>query len=149
MTPGPLPLLLSTSALTKPRGDLLLGRVERLRTALRWLLGLALVGAGVNHFVSTDFYVAIMPPYLPWHRELVWLSGAAEVMLGVAVFVPRLQRAAGWGIVALLIAVFPANLHMALNPSEHDLPEWGLWLRLPFQLVFIAWALWSTRATNA
>jgi uncharacterized membrane protein len=88
----------------------------------------------------------MMPPWLPAHRELIFLSGLAEVVLGVAVLVPRLRRMAAWGIIALLIAIFPANLHIAL----HDVPLFGAaqgagiwnWVRLPFQAVLIAWA-WS------
>ncbi|MFK7985923.1 MAG: MauE/DoxX family redox-associated membrane protein [Sandaracinaceae bacterium] len=120
--------------------------METFRTVLRWLLALAFIGAGINHFVNPDFYVQIMPPYLPLHLELVWLSGVAEVLLGVAVLVPKTRRLAGWGLVALLVAVFPANLHMALHPEDFpDAPAWGLYLRLPFQLLFIAWSLWVTR----
>ncbi|HJL16406.1 MAG TPA: hypothetical protein RMH99_12160 [Sandaracinaceae bacterium LLY-WYZ-13_1] len=122
--------------------------MERIRNGLRWLLGLALIGAGANHFLNADFYVAIMPPYLPWHLALVWLSGVAEIVLGAAVLVPRWKRWAGWGIVALLIAVFPANLHMALHPEDFDVPRWGLYLRLPIQALLIAWAWWCTRAPD-
>jgi len=104
------------------------------------------VAAGVNHFVNPEFYVAIMPPYLPWHLELVWLSGLAEILLGVGVLVPRTRVLAAWGIIALLIAVFPANVHMALHPEDYDVPEVGLYVRLPFQALFILWAWWYTRS---
>ncbi len=123
-----------------------------METARRILLGLLAIGfvlAGVNHFVNADFYVAIMPPYLPWHLPLVWLSGIAEVALGIAVLMPRTRSLAGWGLIALLVAVFPANLHMALNPGDFaDVPRWALYLRLPLQLVLIAWAYWATRTPN-
>ena len=120
-----------------------------MRTTLRWVLGVLMVGAGVNHFLQPGFYVAIMPPYLPWPGALVALSGVAEVAVGLAVLVPRLQRVAGWGLVALLLAVFPANVHMALHPARYDVPAWGLWLRLPLQGILIAWALWSTRGARS
>jgi len=111
------------------------------RAMLKWLLGLLFVAAGVNHFLNTDFYVGIMPPYLPWHLALVYLSGVAEAALGVLLLVPRFQAAAAWGLVALLIAVFPANIHMAVNsqlfPTFHPAALWG---RLPLQVVLIAWA---------
>ena len=112
------------------------------------LLGLALffVVAGANHFVNPGFYVAMMPPYLPVHRELVWLSGVFEVLGGMAVLVPAMRSAAGWGLILLLLAIFPANLHMAANPELY--PELGataLYVRLPFQALFIAWAYWATR----
>jgi uncharacterized membrane protein len=120
-------------------------------TAKRILLGLMgvfYILAGVNHFRVPEFYLPMMPPYLPWHAELVALSGVAEVALGVAVLVPGLRRLAAWGIIALLIAVFPANIHIAL----HNVPIGGAaegagilnWVRLPFQAVLIAWAWWYT-----
>ena len=87
-----------------------------------------------------------MPSSLPWHRELVGLSGLLEVVLGVLVLVPRVAVPAAWGLIALLVAVFPANVHMALNARMY--PEFApvaLWARLPVQGVFIAWAYWFTR----
>jgi uncharacterized membrane protein len=112
------------------------------------LLSAFFVAAGVNHFLSPDFYAAIMPPYLPWHRELVALSGVCELLGGVAVLIPALRSLAGWGLVALLLAVFPANVHMAVHPEtyvEAGVPLLGLYARLPLQLVFLAWAWWATR----
>jgi uncharacterized membrane protein len=106
-------------------------------------LALLYVAAGVNHFVNPPFYEAIMPPYLPLHRELVLLSGAIEVALGVLVAIPATRRLAAWGLVLLLIAVFPANLHMAM--ADVGGYGWKSWLRLPVQLPLIAWAWWFTR----
>jgi uncharacterized membrane protein len=118
----------------------------RLKHVMKWLLGLLFVAAGVNHFVHPDFYVKIMPPYLPWHHELVALSGIAEVVLGVLVLIPKTTAPAAWGLIALLCAVFPANLHMALNSELFpDLAPAVLWARLPLQGVLIAWAWWFTR----
>ncbi len=118
------------------------------RRSFRYLLAIAFVVAGVNHFVSPEFYVAIMPPYLPWHLELVWISGVFEILGGLGVLFPQpLRRWSAWGLVALLIAVFPANLHVALNDvAIGDLPRSPLlaWVRLPFQFVFIAWVIWCT-----
>jgi uncharacterized membrane protein len=112
----------------------------------RWALGLAFVAAGVNHFVNPDFYVGIMPPYLPWHAELVFWSGVAEVVLGLLALPARTAPLAGCGLVALLIAVFPANVHMALNPDLFPrFPAWLLFARLPLQGVFIWWAYRWTR----
>ncbi len=112
----------------------------------RWGLGLAFVAAGVNHFANPDFYTAIMPPYLPWHAELVALSGAAEIALGVLALPARTAPAAGWGLVALLVAVFPANVHMALHPSDFpQFPQWFLYARLPLQGVLVWWAYRWTR----
>lgn len=123
--------------------------MSRPKVILLWLMAAFYVFAGINHFLDPGFYLPMMPPVLPWHRELVWLSGVAEVGLGLAVLVPRLRRLAAWGLVALLVAVFPANLHVALENvpiggRTEGLGVWN-WVRLPFQLVLIAWAWWYTR----
>jgi len=119
--------------------------MDTVRVVMKWLLGVLFVAAGVNHFLRPEFYVSIMPPYLPWHLPLVYLSGAAEAVLGALLLVPRLQALAAWGLVALLIAVFPANVHMAVHaelfPTLHPAM---LWARLPLQGVLIAWAYWFT-----
>ena len=103
---------------------------------------------GVMHFVRPQFYRPMMPPYLPWHDLLIFLSGVAELALGVAVLVPGLRPLAAWGIILLLIAIFPANLHIALyNVPVFNNPEgagiWN-WVRLPLQGVLILWAWWYT-----
>ena len=117
-----------------------------LKSVLKWLLAVFMVAAGVNHFVNPAMYVRIMPPYLPWHLELVYISGVFEVLFGVLLLVPRFTRLAAWGLIALLVAVFPANVHMALNAAQFpEIPAAVLWLRLPLQGVFIAWAFWYTR----
>jgi uncharacterized membrane protein len=113
------------------------------RTALRWLLAIVMVAAGANHFLSPGSYVAMMPDALPWHLALVYASGVAEIAGGLGLLVPRTRRAAAWGLIALFIAVFPANINMAVNElplGTSTVPAWALWARLPLQLVFIAWA---------
>jgi len=111
-----------------------------------FLLALAFTAAGVNHFINPEFYIAIMPSYVPAHSELVVLSGVFEILGGIGVLVPRTRSLAGWGLIALLVAVFPANLHMALNPELFpDVDPNGLYFRLPIQFVFIAWSYWATR----
>lgn len=120
--------------------------MRTVKLTLKYLLALFFIAAGVNHFIDPAFYLKIMPPYLPWHLSLVYLSGVCEMVLGAALLFQRTARLAAWGIIALLVAVFPANIHMALN---HDLyPEYNpalLWARLPLQLVLMAWAYWHTR----
>ena len=115
------------------------------REILRWLYGILFACAGINHFWHTDFYLGIMPPYLPWHAALVYVSGAAEFALGLMLLSRRFERLAAWGMIALIIAVTPANLHMALHPELYQYSATALWWRLPFQLVLIAWAYWYTR----
>lgn len=106
--------------------------------ALRILLSVFFVGAGLNHFVSADFYRTIMPTYLPWHAELVAISGVAEILGGTGVLISRTRRAAGWGLIALLIAVMPVHIQMAMQGFRSS-PAWILWLRLPFQLLLMGW----------
>jgi uncharacterized membrane protein len=122
--------------------------MNRAKSASKYLLAIFMVGAGTMHFFRPDFYVKIMPLYLPLHRELVYLSGILEVVLGLALLVPRFSRLAAWGIFALLIAVFPANIyvyqHQELIPGS---PLLHL-LRLPLQGVFILWAYWHAKPTT-
>lgn len=111
----------------------------------RITLGLMFLAAGVNHFRRPRMYEAIMPDYLPWHSELVALSGAAEIAFGVLAFIPRCSALVRWGLIALLIAVFPANIHMVVHHERYPrIPAWLLWLRLPLQGVLIAWVWWAT-----
>ena len=122
------------------------GLMQKLKTFTRYLLGVLFMAAGINHFWHTAFYVSMMPPYLPLHLELVYLSGLAEIGLGALLFLTRWQRLAAWGVIALCIAVFPANVNMALHPELFpQFSAQGLWLRLPLQAVAIAWAWWYTR----
>ena len=127
--------------------------LERLKRPLCYLMGAIYVVAGVAHFASPDGFVQIVPPWLPAPLLLVYLSGAAEITLGLGVIYPKTRRFAAWGLVALLLAVFPANVYMAtsgvvvtgttlgtLDPSP--LVRWG---RLPLQAVLVAWAWWYTQ----
>ncbi len=103
------------------------------------------VAAGVNHFINPAFYLNIMPPYLPWHETLVAVSGVAEIVLGIGLLVPATFRLAAWGVIALLIAVSPANIHMALNHQLYpEIPSAVLWIRLFVQVLLILWAYWYT-----
>lgn len=114
----------------------------------RVLLGLLFVAAGVLHFVFTPAYVRVMPSFLPYPRELVYLSGAAEIAGGLGVLLPGVRRAAGWGLILLLIAVFPANIQMAyasLQKHGLSLASVLLLLRLPLQFALIAWVDHVTR----
>jgi uncharacterized membrane protein len=119
-----------------------------LKTVLRWLLTVGMVGAGLNHFIKPDPYVAMMPDALPAHLALVYISGVAEILGGLGLILPRTRRLAAWGLVLLLLAIFPANINMAVNHlplGDRPVPTWALWARLPLQAVLIAWAYWYTR----
>ncbi len=112
---------------------------ERRRTRLRASAAALFVAAGVNHFVHPEFYRQIVPPGFPSPAVLVALSGACEIVGGVGLLIPSLRRAAGWGLIALLAAVFPANVYMATSPEHFSVPAWALWIRLPLQAVLIGW----------
>ena len=112
------------------------------------LFGLAafFINVGVDHFVNPEFYLSIMPPAFPLHLEAVYISGFFEVLGGVGVLIPRLRKIAGWGLVALLVAVYPANIYMAITPEAF--PEASvalLYVRLVFQFLFFYWAFSVTR----
>ncbi|HUM13907.1 MAG TPA: DoxX family protein [Myxococcaceae bacterium] len=113
--------------------------------ALLVLLAGLMMFAGVMHFVTPAVFVRIVPRWLPAPAALVSISGACEILCGVGLLVPLTRRLAAWGLIALLIAVFPANVNMALNHlpfGRQPVPTWALWARLPLQAVLIAWA-WS------
>lgn len=112
----------------------------------RILLSILFLAAGTLHFLIPQTYVRIMPPYLPWHLQLVYLSGLCEILGGLGLFLPATRPAAAWGLIALLIAVMPANIQMVLDHAQFPtIPLWALWLRLPLQIPLIWWASLYTR----
>ncbi len=122
--------------------------MRRTKRVLLWVMGIFYFASGLNHFGNPEFYLPMMPPYIPYHRDLVYLSGLAEIVLGVAVLIPQTRNLAAWGTILLLIAIFPANLHVALHNvplfgGSQGLGMWN-WVRLPFQAVLILWAWWYT-----
>jgi len=114
------------------------------RIVSRWILSVFFILAGMNHFRMPSTYLGMMPPWLPWPAGLNAVAGACEILGGIGLLVPRVRRSAGWGLIALLVAVFPANVHVALEGQMQgfDFSPAVLWLRLPFQAVFIAWVAW-------
>jgi uncharacterized membrane protein len=125
--------------------------MSRPKQILLYVMSAAYVLAGFGHLMNPSFFVNIMPPDLPGPEWLVLVSGLIEITLGVFVLDPRTRPFAAWAIIALLIAVFPANLHAAFENIDPATGEAGAgsgignYLRLPFQAVFIAWAWWYTR----
>jgi uncharacterized membrane protein len=118
------------------------------KTIATWVLAIFMVLAGVNHFLAAGTYRAMVPDVLPWPWAIVYVSGVAEIAGGLGLMHPRTRRAAAWGIILLLLAVFPANINMAVNDlplGDRDLPTWALWARLPLQAVLIAWAWWVSQ----
>ncbi len=115
-------------------------------TLARRLLSVLFIATGTLHFLRPKVYEQIMPDYLPARRELILISGAAEIAGGVAVVFPRTRPAAGLWLAALLVAVFPANVQMALQADRFSrIPPALLWARLPLQPLLILWALRATR----
>ena len=111
----------------------------------RRTVGPFFVLAGLMHFLRTDWYVSIMPDYVPAHRELVYASGVAEMLGGAAVIASR-PRFARWWLLATLLAVYPANVHMAVHPARYSrVPRWALYARLPVQGLF-GWWVWRGTA---
>jgi uncharacterized membrane protein len=119
-----------------------------IREILRWLLAGLMVFIGVLHFTHTAALVPVVPAFLPAPEALVYISGVFEILGGIGLVIPKLSRAAGWGLIALYIAVFPANVNMAINQipmGDLQMSPTMLWARLPLQFVIIAWAYWYAR----
>ena len=113
-----------------------------------YFMGLAYVYVGIRHFIDPDFFLAIMPDYLPYHLEAVYISGICEIALGAMLFFKKFRWIAGWGLILLLIAVFPANIYLAQNESAQQaiqISETAALIRLPFQALFIGLAYWHTK----
>jgi uncharacterized membrane protein len=128
----------------------------RLHGRLWWtgllLLGILFIFAGTLHFVNPGFYIGAMPPYIPWPLGMIDFTGVAEILGGIGVLVPdgfvfrSTRTAAAWGLVALLIAVWPVHINMCLHPDQFPtIPLWLIWTRLPLQIPLIAWAWNYTR----
>ncbi|RZL07520.1 MAG: DoxX family membrane protein [Hymenobacter sp.] len=117
---------------------------------MRWLLAVVFVGAGILHFIHPETYLRIMPPALPAPRLLVLLSGVAEVVGGLGLLLPATRRWAVWGLLALLVAVLPANVYMLQLHEQLHIPQWVLWARLPLQplLMWLVWRAGKPRASS-
>ncbi|WP_410767495.1 hypothetical protein [Haloferax sp. DFSO60] len=125
----------------------------RFKRPLCYVMGALYVVAGMAHFIAPKMFERIVPPTFPRKRDLVYLSGVAEIALGLGVMIPRTRRFSAWGLIGLLVAVFPANVYMATEKIVPDaVPEslrehadLALWARLPLQAVLILWAWWYTQ----
>ena len=118
------------------------------KSIFRGLLAVFMMVAGASHFVAPNAYIKIVPDVLPYPAALVYISGFCEIIGGIGLLIPAVSQAAAWGFVWLFIAVYPANINMAVNNIHIDNIPDGNWfqaIRLPFQFVLIAWAWWLTR----
>ncbi len=95
--------------------------------------------AGIMHFAKPKFFLSIMPPYLPFHKEAVWISGIAEIVFGYNLLLPKMQAASAWGLILLLILIFPANIYMAMGDKFQKISPLIRWGRLPLQALLIWW----------
>jgi uncharacterized membrane protein len=119
---------------------------------LKWALAIIMTVQGINHFLAASTFDAMVPRELPAPHLLVQISGLAEIAGGLGLLWEKTRRLAAWGLIALFVAVFPANLNMAVNHlplGTHEVPTWALWARLPLQLVFIAWAYLFTKPSRS
>ncbi len=108
------------------------------------VIALFFIIGGISHFVIPEFFMSAMPDYLVFHRELVFISGAFEILAAIGILVPQTRLFAGYGLIALMIAVFPANINMALHPEKYkSIPELFLYLRLPLQFLLIGFVWWA------
>ncbi|NEP63727.1 MAG: DoxX family membrane protein [Symploca sp. SIO2G7] len=121
--------------------------IEDGRETLKGVLAVCMIVAGIFHFVTPQPFIKIVPNFLPYPAAIVYISGIIEILLGIGLLVPLTRQLSAWGLVALLIAVYPANLNMAFNHIHIDGVPDGWWfqaIRLPFQFVLVAWAYWYT-----
>jgi uncharacterized membrane protein len=110
-----------------------------IKTIGLYAASIAFVFAGISHFTKERFFMKAMPPYIPFHKAMVLVSGIAEIILGLGLLFPATRVYAAWGLIMLLVAVFPANIYMATSGKFHKIPSFLLWLRLPLQFVLIWW----------
>jgi uncharacterized membrane protein len=125
--------------------------MKNFKELFRVILAVSIIIVGLTHFIVPDQYARIVPPQLPSPVGLVYLSGFYEILGGIGLLVPPVSQAAAWGLIALFIAVYTANINMAVNHIKIDhVPDSNLLqaIRLPFQAVFIAWAWWYTKPSD-
>jgi len=121
--------------------------ISKIKTISIIIMTLFYIGAGINHFINPDWFVRIVPPILPFKITIVYISGIFEVILGCLLIFPKTRFIAGWGLILLLLAVYPANIYVALTNGEAmDITPLIAWGRLPFQFVLIGLAYWHSKA---
>ena len=121
------------------------------KTGFRYLLVAFFIFGGVNHFLDPGFYLPMMPPYIPAHQFMVMLSGITEIVAGIMLAIPKVSKAGAWLIIAHLQIFFTVHIYMIQEASTvfSEIPLVALWIRIPFQFLFIAWAFWFTRDGSA
>lgn len=121
----------------------------KLKTLLIYLMGLGYIWVGFQHFIDTSFFIKIMPPSFPFHTESVYISGILEILFGSGIIIKKTRLYASWGIILLLIAVFPANIYLAFNEDAQQAigvsSFFASWVRLPIQFLLIGLAYYSSK----
>ena len=124
--------------------------ISILKIVSTYAMSIGYVTVGLGHFTNTSFFLKIMPPYLPYHTELVYLSGLFEIILGFGLLFKSFKKLVGWGLIFLLIAVYPANIYLAFNKAPQEAinitPFLASWVRLPMQFIFITLAYIHTKS---
>jgi uncharacterized membrane protein len=122
-----------------------------IKTGFQYLLAVFFIFGGVMHFVNPEFYLPMMPPYIPAHEFMVMLSGVTEIVAGIMLAIPKTTKAGAWFIIAHLVIFFSVHIYMIQEAATEfsDVPLAALWIRIPVQFLFIAWAFWFTRDTIA
>lgn len=120
--------------------------MDFMKKYLLYLMAVLYVLAGINHFWHPEGYLKIMPHFLPWHTMLNYLAGALEILFGLLLLFRATRSIGAWGLIVLLILVFPANVQMAVDYTQQGHPlVWLAYLRLPLQLLLIWWAMHYTK----
>ena len=120
---------------------------SKIKTLSIIIMSLFYIGVGTNHIINPNWFVRIIPPILPFKVAIVYISGIFEIILGSLLIFPKTRYIAGWGLIILLLAVYPANIYVALTNGEAmDTTPMIAWGRLPFQFVFIGLAYWHSKA---
>jgi uncharacterized membrane protein len=119
---------------------------SKIKTLSIIIMSLFYIGVGTNHIINPNWFVRIIPPILPFKIAIVYISGIFEIILGSLLIFPKTRYIAGWGLIILLLAVYPANIYVALTNGEAmDTTPMIAWGRLPFQFVFIGLAYWHSK----
>ena len=119
---------------------------SKIKTLSIIIMTLFYIGVGINHIINSNWFIRIIPPILPFKIALVYISGIFEIILGSLLIFPKTRFIAGWGLILLLLAVYPANIYVALtNGKAMDTTPMIAWIRLPFQFVFIGLAYWHSK----
>jgi uncharacterized membrane protein len=108
-----------------------------MKTTFLYIMAALYVIAGINHFWHPGFYIKMVRNFLPYPVGIVYLSGVIEILLGIGLMIPATQKLSAWGVICLLIAIFPANIYMAIHPEQWNISTTAAYLRLPLQLVLI------------